>query len=228
MPDVGLREVALEACRRNGQSAPREQAQEFVVERWRAQHRVQFGVGGRVVPEHVEHPGALVAQQELDRAILRRLESARTGQRGAERLVLGRRQRLQHRPLLEQLLLDELDARQYLEARVQRVGADVVDGRLQLVDHQLHPQFRHLVLDDEQHLVVARRLPVAAGQRHLRRKQVVEAKVAAVGQAVRQVRDDAGFEIARAHGRGQVYARVTDSSLSRRRRRAAHQPSRAG
>ncbi len=199
MPDVGLREVALEARRRDGQSAAREEAQEFVVERRRAQHRVEFGMRGRVMPEHVEHLRALVAQQEFDRAILRRLESARTGQRGSKRFVLGRRQRLQHRPLLEQLLLDELDARQDLEARVQRVGANKVDGRLQFVDHQLHPQLRDLVLDDEQHLVVARRLPVAAGQRYLRRQQVVEAKVAAVRQAVRQVGDDAGFEIARAH-----------------------------
>ena len=75
------------------------------------------------------------------------------------------------------------------------------------------------MLDDEQHLVVARRTPGAAGQRHLRRKQVVEAQVAAVGQAVGQVGDDAGFEIARAHGRGRVYAARGSRGVSRSRAR---------
>jgi hypothetical protein len=32
------------------------------------------------------------------------------------------------------------------------------NGGFQLVDHQLHPQLGHLMLHDEQHLVVMRRL----------------------------------------------------------------------
>ena len=72
------------------------------------------------------------------------------------------------------------------------------------MDHQLHPQLGRLVLDDEQHLVVPRRRVRAARQRLLRRQQPVEAQVARVGQAVGEVGDDAGFEVARGHGRGAV------------------------
>ena len=98
-------------------------AQELVVEGRRVQQRVELGVDRRVVAEHVEQRRLLVAEQELDRAVLRRLEARRRAERGPERLVLGRRQRLQHRPLLEQLLLDQLDAREDLEARVEPVRA---------------------------------------------------------------------------------------------------------
>ena len=133
-----------------------------------------------VVAEHVEHPRVLGAEQELERAVLRRLESRRAAERRAERVVLGRRQRLEHGPLLEQLLLDELHPREDLEARLERVDAHVADRGRQLVDHELHPQLGDLVLDDEQHLVVARRCSVAARQRMLRVEEAVELQVAAV------------------------------------------------
>ena len=64
--------------------------------------------------------GVLAAEQELDRAVLRGLEAGRVAERRTERVVLRRRQRLEHRPLLEELLLDELDAREDLEARLER------------------------------------------------------------------------------------------------------------
>ena len=41
--------------------------------------------------------------------------------------------------------------------------AHVPDRRLELVDHQLHPQLRRLVLDDEQHLVVRGPVPPDSG-----------------------------------------------------------------
>jgi hypothetical protein len=104
--------------------------------------------------------------------------------------VLARRQRLQHRPLLEQLALDLLHARQDLETRVEIVGGQVPDRGRELVDDELHPQLRRLVLDDEQHLVVVHRLR----QRVLRREQAREVEVAAVGEAIVQVRVDTGFQ----------------------------------
>ena len=54
------------------------------------------------------------------------------------------------------------------------VGTQVRDRRLELVDHQLHPQLGDLVLDDEQQLVVVRRV----GQALLRRQQRVQLQVA--------------------------------------------------
>jgi hypothetical protein len=71
----------------------------------------------------------------------------------------------------------------------------VRDRRAQLVDHQLHPQLGDLMLDDEEHLVVPRRLAGRARQRLLRVEQPVEAQVAAVGEAIAQIGDDAGFEV---------------------------------
>ena len=134
------------------------------------------------------------------RAVLRRLESRRRAERRPERLVLGGRQRLQHRPLLEQLLLDQLDAREDLEARAEAIFAHEGDRRLELVDHELHPQLGRLVLDDEQHLVVPGRRAVRSRQRLLRGQQLVEPQIAGVGQPVGQVGDDARFEVARGHG----------------------------
>ena len=97
----------------------------------------------------------------------------------AELHVLRRRQRLQHRPLLGQLPQHLLAARAASSGtRQSSVVAQVRDRGAQLVDHQLHPQLGDLVLDDEQHLVVVRRVR----QRLLRRQQPVQLQVAAVGQ----------------------------------------------
>ncbi len=110
----------------------------------------------------------------------------------AEFHVLARRQRLQHRPLLEQLALDLLDAREDLQARPEFVALQVRDRRAQLVHDQLHPQLRSLMLDDEQHLVVVRRI----AQRLLRGQQLRQLQITAVGQPIAQVELDAGLEVA--------------------------------
>ena len=67
---------------------------------------------------------------------------------------------------------------------------DVADGGLQFVDDQLHPQLRGLVLDDEQHLVVVRRV----AERVLCIEHTVQ--VAVVGDLVLQVGCDLALEIA--------------------------------
>ena len=126
-------------------------------------------------------------------AVLQRLEARRRAEHVAEFQVVAGRQRLQHRPLLGQLLLDLLDAREDLLARVELVALQVRDRRAQFVDHQLHPQLGRLVLDDEQHFVVVRRVR----QRLLRRQQRVQLQVAAVAQAIAQVGGDALLPIGR-------------------------------
>ena len=68
--------------------------------------------------------------------------------------VLARRQRRQHAPLLEELALDLLDAREALLGRAEVVDGEAREHRVELVDDQPHPQLGRLVLDDEQQLVV--------------------------------------------------------------------------
>ena len=72
----------------------------------------------------------------------------------AELHVLGRRERREHAPLLEQLALDLLDPRQALLRRAEIVDRQRREHRVQLVDDQPHPQLARLVLDDEEQLVV--------------------------------------------------------------------------
>ncbi len=55
------------------------------------------------------------------------------------------------------------------------------DRCAQLVDHQLHPQLGDLMLHDEQHLVVVRRLA-----QRLLREQPVELEIAAVARRSRR------------------------------------------
>ena len=75
------------------------------------------------------------------------------------------------RPLLEQLALHLLDAREHLQRRVDVVDAQARDRFAQLVDDQLHPELGDLMLNDEQHLVVMRRI----AERLLRRRAACRA-----------------------------------------------------
>ena len=150
----------------------------------------QFRLPGRVVREHGDHLGVLVAEQEFHEPVLQRLESGGRPQQVPELQVFARRQRFQHAPLLEQLALHLLDPREDLLHGAELVALQVRDRRAQLVDDQLEPQFRDLVLHDEQQLVVVHRL----ADRLLRRQQQVQAQVTAVAQALGQVGDDALFD----------------------------------
>ena len=78
--------------------------------------------------------------------------SPRRGPARCERARIPAGQRLEHRPLLEELALHLLHPGEDLEARDEQVGLHVLDRRGELVDHELHPQLRGLVLDDEEHL----------------------------------------------------------------------------
>ena len=99
----------------------------------------------------------LVAEHELDGAELVRLQARGGPERVAELDVLRGRERLQHRPLLEELALHLLHARQDLERRFEAVGLHVGNRRAKLVQEELHPELGGLVLDDEHHFIVVRR-----------------------------------------------------------------------
>src|SRR5262245_13753973 len=135
----------------------------------------------------LDEAGVLVAEQELDRPELVRLQPRGGAEHVAKERVLRRRERLEHRPLLEELALHLLYAREDLEAGRELIGLHVPDRRGELVDHELHPQLRGLVLDDEEHLVVVRRA------RPLRREQRVELEVAAVRGVGGEVGEIAGI-----------------------------------
>ena len=84
------------------------------------------------------------------------LKAGSVAEDAAELHVLGGCEGFKHGPLVEELHLDEFDARENLERGRDAVVADVFDGGGELMDHQLHPELRDLMLDDEEHLVVVR------------------------------------------------------------------------
>ncbi len=178
---VGPGPVALEVAGGDRQAAPRQQPQRFVVERRRFECLSHFGQPAGAVRVRLQHGRVLVAQRELEAAVLRALEAAGAAEVGPDRAVLGRCHGRQHVPGMNQLLHDAADPRQHLECATQFVGGDGSDRRAQLVQHQLHPQLAGLVLDDEQHLVMVGR------ERLLRGQDGVELEIVAVAHAAAEV-----------------------------------------
>jgi urease accessory protein UreE len=82
---------------------------------------------------------------------------------------------------MHQLVHDARHPGQHLERRRQVVAAQVVDHGVQLVQHQLHPQFAGLVLHDEQHLVMVGR------ERVLRVQDLFQAQVVAIAHGLGEV-----------------------------------------
>ena len=164
-------------------------AEELVVEAWRleqlAEHGVRLGVAGM----DREHAGVLVAEGELDRAVLPGLEARGVAEVGAKLLVLRRGQRREHGPLVGQRALDVLDAGDALEGDAHLVGGEQLHGRAGLVEHELEPQLGGLVLDDEEHLVVV----LAHGV--LRVEERVEGQVGPVGHLLTEIAVDACLDV---------------------------------
>jgi hypothetical protein len=121
-------------------------------------HLTQGRLPVRIVFEHLEHGGVLVAEHELHHPILQGLEARRRAQRRAEFEIFRRGHRFQHGPLLGQLAQYRLAAGDHLARLPDLITAQKIDRRAQFVDHQLHPQLADLMLHDEQQLVVLRRL----------------------------------------------------------------------
>jgi hypothetical protein len=88
-------------------------------------------------------------------------------------------------------VLDVLDPREPLEGGREVVAAEQVTGRTELVDEELEPQLGGLVLDDEQQLVVLRRVAL----RLLGGEQQVEPQVVGVRHLAAEVALDAAFEV---------------------------------
>ncbi|KDB52856.1 hypothetical protein X805_15900 [Sphaerotilus natans subsp. natans DSM 6575] len=178
---VGLGPVALQVADGHGDAAARQQAQRLVVQARRLPGRLHRGQQVRPVRVRLQHGGVLVAQAELDAAVLPALEAAGVAQVGPDGRVLGRRHRGQHIPGVDQLFHDLGDAGQHLERRLQFVARDGADRGGQLVQHQLHPQLGGLVLDDEQQLVVVRR------ERLLRGEDLVELQIVAIAHVAGEI-----------------------------------------
>ena len=140
----------------------------------------------------LEHGGALVAQRELDAAILPTLESAAVRQVRPNGAVFRWRHGGQHVPCVHQLFHDARHPSQGLESRSRTIGRHVFDGRAEFVQHQLHPQLAGLMLDDEQHLVVVGR------QGCLRIQQSVQLQIVAVAHVPREV--ETGAVVLVVHG----------------------------
>ena len=167
----------------------------------------------------LQHRRVLVAEQELDLPVLPALEAAARRERGPDRRVLGRRHRREHVPGVDHLLHDLADAREHLEGALQLVARDRADGRAQLVQEQLHPQLGHLVLDDEQHLVVRARAQV------LRAEHLVEMEVVAVAHLAAEVelRRFAGDDLGRRRRRRRAGVLHRHVTLPRRAKRSSRQ-----
>ena len=104
--------------------------------------------------------------------------------------IFARGQGLQHPPLLEQLPLDQLDPSQDLETGVERVTAHMIAGGPQFMQNEFEPEFRGLMLDDEQQLIVMGWIT----QRALGAQQLVEAQIARIDQAVLEIQVYACFQ----------------------------------
>jgi hypothetical protein len=80
-------------------------------------------------------------------------------------------------------MLHLLHAIQDLDAARELVRLQALHRSIDLVQHELEPELRHLVLDDEQQLVVLRR----AGDGLLRAQQLVELQIGFVADLAARV-----------------------------------------
>ncbi len=198
---IGLRPVAVRVARGHGNAPAGQQAQCLVVERGRLVGGLHLREQIRPVRVRLEHRRVLVAQRELDAAVLVALEAARLREVGPDGAVLGRCHRGQHVPGMDQLFHDLGHAREHLEGRRQVALGDMVDRGAQLVQHELHPQLAGLVLHDEEHFIVVGR------ERLLRIQDRVELQVVAIAHVAAEIELRAllvhdGFGLGRVRGRG--------------------------
>src|SRR4029079_4761328 len=140
------------------------------------QRVLELAVILEVMAETREQRAFFVAELELEQAVLRRLESRRRAEARAKRRVFGRPDGREDGPLIDELMLNLLHAVQHLDAARQLVLAEELDRRVDLVENQLEPQLRDLVLNDEQTIVVVRR----SADRLLSAEQLVELQVGLV------------------------------------------------
>jgi len=124
---------------------------------------------------NVDRRGVLVADQELDHAVLPGLKAGGLPQQSAKLGIFARCHGAKDVPGRVELLEDARYPRQCLEGRLQIVRGNQPAGGIELVNRKLHPQLRRLVLNDKQHLVMG------AGKRLLRLQYPAELKIAGIG-----------------------------------------------
>src|ERR1051326_3271626 len=168
--------VALQDFAWDREAGAGEKAQIFVIEARRLERRLDLRIGVGGVREPPQHLRVLIAEHEFDGAVLKGLNAARGPQHMAELDIFARGQGRQDAPLAHQLALDVRDPRQDLVTGLRLVALQRRDRAVELVDFQLEPELRRLVLHDEQELVVMRR----RRQRFLRRQQLVEPQIGLV------------------------------------------------
>ena len=178
---IGLREIPAEFVDGDIQATARQQCQRFVVNAGLIQRALHLLRNLRLGFEHARHVGVLVAHPEFQHAVLVRLEAGGAPECGAEARIIGRRERGENLPRLNQIHLYARHARHHLEGGAEIVGADLPDGGDDLVQAQLHPQFGGLVDDDEQHFVMA------VGERALAGEQLGEAQIVRVGHRLAEI-----------------------------------------
>ena len=142
----------------------------------------------------LQHRKVAVADSIFDQPVLPGLEARGLAQVVAEPRVFRRRHGPQHVPGGIELFEDARHARQHLQRLGGVVFRDHAPCSLNLVERELHPQFRGLVLDDEQHLVMG------LGQRLLRRQDMVDLQIVAIGHALPEI------------GLGAVFGRIIGHS----------------
>nr|GEU28320.1 hypothetical protein [Tanacetum cinerariifolium] len=167
----------VQAALVHGQAAARHHHDGLVVDRWRLQCPLEHRMRCRLVLVHLQVGAVLVPEQELDFAVLVRLEARGGAQVRADCRVFGWRHGGQHVPRVHQLVHDGRHAGQHFHRSRQLPAGDVVARAMQLVQHQLHPQFAGLVLDDEQQLVMLGRQRMLGGQDGIERQVVAVAHV---------------------------------------------------
>ena len=156
-----------------------EERVEGIDDRWLVQPLVEpRRIPGVPSRWYLQHVGALVAEHELQFAELRRLEPGGLVEPVAEARERHRRERLDDVHLLDHHLHDRAGALERADRGVELAGEEVGLDLLQFVQEQLEPEFVGLVDDDEEHLVVLRRL----GPRLLQREQLIEMQIIAVGE----------------------------------------------
>ena len=128
------------------------------------------GVGG-------EHRGVAVAERVFDQPVLPRLEARGLAEVVAEAGVIGGRHGAQHVPCVVELFEDAGNAGEHLARLAHAVGGDHPARGVEFVQGKAHPEFRGLVLDDEEHLVMR------GGQAILRCQDAVDLQVVAIGHA---------------------------------------------
>ena len=124
-----------------------------------------------------QHGEVAVAGQELDGTVLPGLEAGGLAELAAEFGVFAWSHGPENVPGAGELLEDARHPGEHLEGRLQPILADRKDRRAYLVDGELHPQFRGLVLDDEEQFVMR------GGKRFLRLQHLFEMQIVAIGHA---------------------------------------------